>query len=105
MKAIRFCWLLTLLVAVSAHAETYTTNYVSGVTSNADTVVVGDTGPFNYLEINTAGVLSNTTSTVGNQSGADDNSVLVTGPGSRWDNAGTLTIGSAGNYNQLTVSN
>jgi T5SS/PEP-CTERM-associated repeat protein len=73
--------------------------------SNSADVFIGLGGSFNQLVLSNGGVVANAVGTVGNSGGANSNAVLVTGAGSLWTNNGSLTIGNAGAFNQLVVSN
>jgi T5SS/PEP-CTERM-associated repeat protein len=93
------------LSSIAARAENFTTNIVDGVSSNAATVIVGNGGTFNYLEINNGGSLTNISATIGVNSGSNIgklNTVLV--DGSLWTNATSLLIGDSGPTNQLTIA-
>ena len=87
-----------LLISVPAFAQ-YTassqTNTITGVTSNwtanSGSYIVGSNYVFDALIIitnsgGTGGVLSNSAGTIGNNAGANSNTVLVTGSGSKWAN-------------------
>jgi outer membrane autotransporter protein len=89
--------------------ENTSTQFVESVWST-DTIVVGATTKYNALGIYDGGHVTNTTSTVGKGSGADDNIVNVSGDAS-WIMSGDLIVGDegSGNYFEIddgaTVSN
>jgi T5SS/PEP-CTERM-associated repeat protein len=70
-----------------------------------NSLTIGSYGSFNQLVISDGGVVANREGWLGNGSGANSNSVLVTGAGSLWYSSGTLFIGKEnGSYSQLTVT-
>ena len=70
------------------------------------TLSVGQAGSFNQLTLANGGALfSDAWSYIGNSSDANNNSVLVTGAGSVWNNGLELVVGNAGSFNQLTIAN
>jgi T5SS/PEP-CTERM-associated repeat protein len=84
----------------------YQTNIISGVVSNwTGSYVVGSNTVFDLLRIESGGMLSNTSSYIGYESSASNNSVLVSGSGSAWSNCGTLYVGYSSAGNSLTISN
>ena len=86
-------------------AESFTTNIISGVSTNVvGSYTVGNTGSLNYLGIYAGGSLTNTDGIIGNQSGADQNAVLVKDAGSSWNN-NFLDVGVTGSVNRLTIQN
>ncbi len=108
MKMKCLCIATAVFGLALAHAET-ATNIVNGVTVNySDTYYyVGDTGPFNVLIITNAGRLNcmpGGVSYIGKGESSDNNSALVTGPGSYW-RTGYLNLGLFGSGNSLTISN
>src|SRR5206468_1899889 len=87
-------------------ADCTTTNIISGISVTvAGPYYVGDTCSNNYLEINSGGSLTNTDGIIGNTATANNNSVLVSGPGSEWYNSGNLYAGNTGSVNRLTIQN
>ncbi len=78
-------------------------------------LVVGRAGSRNQLLIvgggkvssagNTSGSGTGSGGIIGNNSGANSNSVVVSGSGSVWTNNGTLFVGNSGAFNQLTITN
>jgi len=100
-----FCHLaLAANLTLLAFAESNTTNILDGVTTNAaGSYTLGDTGPLNFLLITNAGALTNTTGTVGNTADAHGNLAIITGVGSVWASAPSLTIGVRGASNQVSV--
>jgi len=97
--------------------------YVGYVGGGYNTVTVTDTGsvlrlnsalyvgPFgagnNQVIVSNGGSLINNVGTIGGISSSRSNSVLVTGPGSIWSNAGALAVGGypGANFNSVTISN
>ncbi len=73
--------------------------------TNSDQLAIGNEGSFNQLLINNGGGVANTVGVVGNESGASNNVVVVTGAGSFWTSSGDLNVGLYGSGNQLVVSN
>ena len=78
--------------------------------TNKDIIYVGNASANNRLVVsNSAQLISGNTSGVGsrigNQSGADNNSVTTTGNGSSWNASSQLTVGHDGKGNQLTIAN
>jgi T5SS/PEP-CTERM-associated repeat protein len=87
-------------------AENNTTNIISGVATNAgDSYIVGETGPFNDLEIRSGGGLTNGMGIIGYTISAANNNALVAGTGSRWINISNLYVGFTGPANHLTITN
>ena len=82
------------------------TNIIAGIAVNySGTYMVGTDGWFNALIITNAGTLTSTAGIIGNSAFSSNNYALVTGVGSVWTNSSSLTIGSTGSFNQLTISN
>ncbi len=75
-------------------------------TNETSAFTIGTTGSVNSLTIQSGGVVSNANAYVGQNAGADSNSVMVTGSGSSWVNAGGLEVGSAATNsgNRVTVA-
>ena len=76
--------------------------------SNSSALWIGYTGSFNQLTIANGGqvVGSSAGAIIGARAGANNNSVLVTGAGSVWNNSGNVSIGLPGNSgNQLIITN
>ena len=98
---------LVLAVALPAgtvHPETGTTTIFNGTYTNAGgTFVVGNTGPANALLVTNAAWLLDNTGVVGNAAPASNNTAVITGTGSLWENTGGFYLGSAGAGNQLRV--
>lgn len=86
----------------------YQTNIIAGVTSNwvgNGTYVVGSNTFRDHLRISADSVLSNGTGYVGYTTGGSNNSVLVIGSASFWNNANGLYVGYHGTQNSLVISN
>ena len=68
--------------------------------------VIGESGSANKLLVTNHGTnLSYGSSVIGLNATASNNSALVTGAGSSWSNAVSLTVGYDGSGNSMTVSN
>jgi T5SS/PEP-CTERM-associated repeat protein len=65
---------------------------------------VGNAGTGCQITIENGGTLNNTFGYIGFLSGADSNSVTVTGTGSGWNNSSNIYVGNVGSQNQLTIS-
>lgn len=94
------------LPALAGMDEDTVINYVTNTTS----YVFGDTGAGHKLVVTNNDVVNGQiinagAGIIGNASTAHSNVVIVTGAGQRWDNTGTLTIGSSGAGNTLIVEN
>ncbi len=66
---------------------------------------VGSNGILNRLVVSNGGFMSSFSGLVGYESGASNNTALVTGPGTVWSNVFQATSGYFGNGNALTVNN
>jgi T5SS/PEP-CTERM-associated repeat protein len=89
-----------------SHADSFTTNIISGVSTNAGTdFILGDSGSLNYLEINSGGSLGCVYATIGNNPSASNNTALVTGTNSVWTATGGFFVGEESAGNSLIVSN
>jgi T5SS/PEP-CTERM-associated repeat protein len=104
--------LLACLSCASAARAQFTannqTNTISGVTSNwvgNGTYVVGSNTFLDALLINSGGILSNGIGYIGYEVGASDNTAIVSGSGSVWNNWLDLYVGDSGAGNQLIVTN
>ena len=72
----------------------------------ANGVTVGNSGVGSALMVtNGAGALSLGATIIGNNASASNNSILVTGASSFWNNSNSLTIGNSGSSNNLVISN
>jgi len=69
----------------------------------ADNIIVGGSTGNNVLNIESGAVVSNTSSWVGRDVGADNNSVFVDSSG--WYNSGDLYVGDGGSTNRLEITN
>lgn len=72
--------------------------------NNTGNLLVGK-GTGNSLTIISGGLVANAGATIGGDTGADANSVMVSGPGSVWSNTGAVVVGQRGAGNQLIVTN
>lgn len=69
-------------------------------------LVVGESAKGNSLTISNGGQVFNSQGLIGINNGADNNTVLVTGAGSLWNNGSqTLTVGLNGFGSRLTITN
>ncbi len=74
-------------------------------------LIVGRSDSGNSLQILSSGVVNDVNGTIGYYGGGSDgavvtnNTVLVSGAGSQWNNSGSLTVGRNGQFNSLTISN
>jgi T5SS/PEP-CTERM-associated repeat protein len=88
------------------HAESFRTNIVDGIATNAGPqLTVGATGPNNFLLVTNGGRLTNGSTIVGDAAGADTNSIVVTGTNSLWETTGSFLLGNTGALNQVSVLN
>ena len=107
-----------LPTGTSAYSNTYvgynagTSNNYLGVSSNAGAILVntqalyiGYNGSSNTMTIYNGGVLTNGTGSIGYQVASSNNSVLVTGINSTWNNLTNLYVGNSGPSSTLTISN
>src|SRR5207245_8645680 len=68
-------------------------------------VRAGQFGGFSLLVITNGGTVNGNTGSVGGNSSSTNNTVILTGPGSGWHSASTLTLGSTGGKNSIRVAN
>lgn len=68
-------------------------------------VTVGNGGPFNSVTVKNGGELISSGVNIGAASTASNCTVLVTGSGSLWNDAGLFDVGVASKGNQLVVTN
>jgi T5SS/PEP-CTERM-associated repeat protein len=88
------------------HAESFTTNIVDGIATNAGPqLTVGATGPYNFLLVTNGGRLTNGTTIVGDAAGAHHNTAVVTDPNSVWHTVSSFILGNTGALNQVWVLN
>ena len=80
---------------------------INGTSTNlTGDLVIGTNGSFTTLIISGAGSVTNTgNGSIGLNSTAKTNHVLVTDPNSVWGMGGNLALGSSGSYSLLVVSN
>lgn len=64
---------------------------------------VGEFGTNNFLSVTNAGGITSAGIKVGGSAEANNNRMVVTGPGSSYYSSGGLTIGSSGSYNSLLI--
>jgi T5SS/PEP-CTERM-associated repeat protein/autotransporter-associated beta strand protein len=77
---------------------------VTGSLHNSGNLAVGGSGSGNSLEIANGGVVSDAWGIIGYEEISSNNSVLVSGSGSRWNN-NALWVGFYGSGGSLTISN
>jgi T5SS/PEP-CTERM-associated repeat protein len=75
------------------------------VWSNRNTLTIGNHGARSQLIISNGADVFCSTGIVGSVASSSNNTVLVTGSGSVWQNSGELDLGYAGCSNSLTVAN
>ncbi len=68
------------------------------------TLIVGDNGDANQLEISAGGVVMGHNARLARSADSANNTVLVTGSGSKWTNTGTIRVGTLGPGNSVTVA-
>ncbi|MGD9765839.1 MAG: beta strand repeat-containing protein [Candidatus Binatia bacterium] len=68
------------------------------------TLIIGDDGDSNTLEISNGGVITGHNARLARSANSSGNSVVVTGSGSKWTNTGTIRVGALGSGNSVTVS-
>lgn len=73
--------------------------------NNTNDFIVGYSGSVNQITLAAASRLSSSNGIVGCNAGSTNNTVLVTGSSTLWENAANLTVGEAGAGNRLAVSN
>lgn len=78
----------------------------NSVWSNGISLDIGFQGSSNSLVISNRGsVIASSSSSIGNQIGSVNNSVLITGTNSSWSTTGDLYVGDQGRSNSLAISN
>jgi T5SS/PEP-CTERM-associated repeat protein len=95
------------LLNYGANSNTVLVSGSGSIWSNPANLYIGSGGYGNSLVISNGGVVFNSNAWLGYQAVVNDDSnnvAVVTGAGSIWNNAGTLTIGQGGN-NDAFVSN
>jgi len=73
--------------------------------NNSGTLTVGDNTAGNSLTITNGGRVSASKGDIGYNSGANNNTVLVTGSNAVWQNSGNLVVGDQTAGNQLSLAN
>lgn len=68
------------------------------------TLVIGDDGDGNSMEISAGGVVTGHNARLARGASSSGNSVMVTGLGSKWTNTGTIRVGNLGPGNSVTVA-
>lgn len=72
---------------------------------NTTNLYVGFTGPSNHLTITNGGVVKSDFGYVSNDNNSMNNTVLVTGAGSRWETTDNFVLGYDGPANRVTITN
>ena len=108
---------LDLTNGTNAYANTYVgftvdaSNNALGVynagtlLTNTSDLFVGDRGSGNAMTVADGAVVAAVTSYMGSWAVSSNNSVLVTGTNSMWQNSSVLHVGYSGNGNRLVISN
>ena len=108
---------LDLTNGTNAYANTYVgftvdaSNNALGVynagtlLTNTSDLFVGDRGSGNAMTVADGAVVAAVTSYMGSWAVSSNNSVLVTGTNSMWQNSSALLVGYSGNGNRLVISN
>src|ERR1700733_11767348 len=92
-------------IALAQFSSDYQLSIISGVTSNwSGDYVVGSNTLSDTLIIQSGGTLSSGTGDIGYETNADNNLVLVNGPGSSW-NSYEINVGFSGSGNTLRIEN
>src|SRR5438445_1241717 len=102
------CYLGGALSTFSPGAQMGNSLWVTGSNSllQASSLVrAGQFGGFSLLVITNGGTVNGNTGSVGGNSSSTNNTVVLTGPGSGWHSASTLTLGSTGGKNSILVAN
>jgi T5SS/PEP-CTERM-associated repeat protein len=106
MKTRRLAVAICLALVPCLHAESFTTNIVDGIATNAGPqLILGATGPYNLLLVTNGGRLTNGTTIVGDAAGADHNTAVVTDPNSVWHTVSSYILGNTGALNHVSVLN
>ena len=87
----------SILVAGTGSTWSNIGDLLVGVGGSSNSMVITNGGTVTNAQVNYGGV-------IGLYVGANDNSVLITGTGSTWNNSGDLTVGWNGSSNSLVVS-
>jgi T5SS/PEP-CTERM-associated repeat protein len=88
------------------YAANFQTNTISAVTNNwGGDYVVGSNTFADALLIQIGGALNNANGYLGYTSGSSNNSAVIAGPRSAWNNANRLYVGNSGAANSLVISN
>ena len=111
----------SMLISNTGYVDSYYSAYIGyhpGASNNSVVVtgtnsgwyinnqlIVGRSEANNSLTIANGGTVQSYGASIGYYTRASNNTVLVTGPGSQWNNYGTLYVGESGNNNSLTINN
>lgn len=82
-----------------------TVSGAGSIWSNQNDLAVGFAGSFNRLIVTNSGVVHSQNSFIGALGTSGNNTALVAGTGSTWNNAGDLQVGAGGSNNGLVISN
>ena len=98
--------LFSVFLASIATAQNNSTITVNGYGTNTTSLIIGNTGTNNSLQVSIGGSVTNTgDGIVGNSYAASNNFVIVTDVNSLWINTTDLYVGKAGTFNTLTITN
>ena len=97
----------SVLVTETGSSWNNSTNLTIGYDGSGNSMVVSGGASVVSGIVNVEGVLLNTggSGVIGLNAGSSNNTVLITGSGSSWNNGGSLTISTAGTGNSLTIAN
>lgn len=68
------------------------------------TLIIGDDGDNNELEISAGGAVTGHNARLGRSAASSGNTATITGPASQWTNTGTIRVGALGGGNAVTVA-
>ena len=87
----------------SASSNTVLVTGSTALWTNKSNLLIGDAGVFSQLVVTNGGRVFSNGGTIGRGASANDNSVLVKGANSLWNDVGSLVIGQRGARNRLEV--
>jgi len=85
-------------------SNTVVVNGSGSLWTNMSDLYVGAIGSGNRLVVSNGAVVANVVCYVGSDSGSSNNTVLITGPDSTWNNSSDLHVGRSGDGNELRLS-
>jgi len=87
-------------------ASANSVSVASGASLTASgTIYTGHRNAGNQMSVNNGGIVTSEYLVVGNEAGADNNTLTVAGAGSTLDSANSLVVGRSGNGNSLAITN